>query len=110
MLSSGNPVAWDIERGVRSRELIAVLHKRGHDTEHWAVRIDRASHRISHISAGPILRTYDFQPEAWPCDLKREIMRLGAQHGSPSIGTTCALVTQSFITHSLLATSADLLP
>lgn len=63
MLSSGNPVAWDIERGGRSRELIAVMHKRGHDTEHWAVRIDRASHRISHISAGPILTMRDFQPE-----------------------------------------------
>ncbi len=56
-------MAWDIERGGRSRELIAVFHKRGHDTEHWAVRIDRATQRISHISAGPILRTYDFQPE-----------------------------------------------
>ncbi len=63
MLSSGNPVAWDIEQGVRSRELIAVLHKRGHDTEQWAVRIDRASHRITHVSAGPILTMRDFQPE-----------------------------------------------
>jgi hypothetical protein len=66
LLSSGNPVTWDIERGGRSREILAVFHKRGHDTEHWAVRIDRATQRVSHISAGPILRTYDFQPEVSP--------------------------------------------
>ena len=63
MLSSGHPVAWDIERGSKSRELLAIIHKRGYDTEHWAVRIDRASQRVTHISAGPLLRTIDFKPE-----------------------------------------------
>ena len=63
MLSSGHPVAWDIERGPKSRELLAIIHKRGYDTEHWAVRIDRASQRVTHISAGPLLRTIDFKPE-----------------------------------------------
>ena len=63
MLISGNPVAWDIERGAKSRELIAILHKRGYDTEHWAVRLDRASQRVTHVSAGPLLRTIEFKPE-----------------------------------------------
>ena len=63
MLSSGHPVAWDMERGPKSRELLAIVHRRGYDTEHWAMRIDRASQRVTHISAGPLLRTLDFKPE-----------------------------------------------
>ena len=63
MLSSGHPVAWDMEHGPKSRELLAIVHRRGYDTEHWAVRIDRASQRVTHISAGPLLRTLDFKPE-----------------------------------------------
>ena len=66
MLISGHPVAWDIERGAKSRELIVILHKRGYDTEHWAARLDRASQRVTHISAGPLLRTVEFKPEVRP--------------------------------------------
>ena len=67
LLSSGNPTAWDIEKGSRSREVIVLVHKTGYDAEHWAVRIDRATQRITHVSAGPILRTVDFQPEVGRC-------------------------------------------
>ena len=64
LLSSGNPVAWDIDAaGGRSRELVALLHARGRDTEHWAVRIDRAASRVTHVSAGPVLRLFDFKPD-----------------------------------------------
>ena len=73
MLISGHPVAWDIERGAKSRELIVILHKRGYDTEHWAARLDRASQRVTHISAGPLLRTVEFKPEVrllWDALLK----------------------------------------
>ena len=63
MLSSGNPAPWDVEAGARSRELVALLHKRGRDAEHWAVRIDRAASRITHVSAGPVLRIFDFKPD-----------------------------------------------
>jgi hypothetical protein len=63
MLSSGNLVPWDIEAGGRSRELVALLHRRGRDAEHWAVRIDRAAGRITHVSAGPVLRIFDFKPD-----------------------------------------------
>ena len=66
MLISGHPVGWDIERGAKSRELIVILHKRGYDTEHWAARLDRASQRVTHISAGPLLRTVEFKPEVRP--------------------------------------------
>ena len=73
MLISGHPVAWDIERGAKSRELLVILHKRGYDTEHWAARLDRASQRVTHVSAGPLLRTVEFKPEVrllWDAQLE----------------------------------------
>ena len=81
MLISGHPVAWDIERGAKSRELIVILHKRGYDTEHWAARLDRASQRVTHISAGPLLRTVEFKPEVrppWDAPLKGSAQRTHA--------------------------------
>ena len=63
MLISGHPVTWDLGLRAKSRELLVLLHKRGYDTEHWAVRIDRASQRATHISAGPLLRTLEFKSE-----------------------------------------------
>jgi hypothetical protein len=57
---SGSPVPWDIERGADHRELLAVVHTRHGASAHWAARIDRATHRMTHISAGPVLRSADY--------------------------------------------------
>ena len=63
MHTSGHPVPWDVDRGPRHRELVSMLHVRHGDYAHWAVRIDRASRRITHISAGPVVKSLDFRNE-----------------------------------------------
>ena len=63
MHTSGHPVPWDADRGARHRELVSMLHVRHGDYAHWAVRIDRASRRITHISAGPVVKSLDFRNE-----------------------------------------------
>jgi len=57
---SGSPVPWDIERCADHRELLALVHAGHGASVHWAARIDRATHRMTHISAGPVLRSADF--------------------------------------------------
>ncbi len=63
MHTSGHPVPWDIEHGAAHRELVSMLHVRHGDYAHWGVRLDRASRRITHISAGPIVKSVDFRNE-----------------------------------------------
>jgi hypothetical protein len=63
MHSSGNPVPWDIEGGQDHKEYLSMLHVKKGDYAHWAVRINRATHRITHISAGPVLKARDYRNE-----------------------------------------------
>ncbi len=63
MHTSGHPVPWDVEGGADHRELVSMLHVRHGDYAHWAVRIDRATRRITHISAGPVVKSVDFRNE-----------------------------------------------
>jgi hypothetical protein len=63
MHTSGHPVPWDVEGGADHRELVSMLHVRHGDYAHWAVRIDRATRRITHISAGPVVKSVDYRNE-----------------------------------------------
>ena len=63
MHSSGNPVPWDVEAGAGHREYLSMLHVKKGDYAHWAVRIDRATRRITHISAGPVIKARDYRNE-----------------------------------------------
>lgn len=63
MLISGHPVAWDIEHGSKFRELLVIVHKQGYNAEHWAVRINRATQRVTHVTAGPLLHRRNYQPD-----------------------------------------------
>jgi len=60
---SGNPVPWDVERGAEHREWLGMLHVKRGDYAHWAVRIDRATRRVTHVSAGPVLKNTDYSNE-----------------------------------------------
>lgn len=40
-----------------------LLHTKTPEYVNWAVRMDRATKRITHVSAGPILRNQDFRNE-----------------------------------------------
>ncbi|KAK9834907.1 hypothetical protein WJX81_007705 [Elliptochloris bilobata] len=62
---SGNPVPWDIEHGAKHRELLGMLHVKQGDYAHWAVRIGRATRRVTHISAGPVLKARDYGNEGF---------------------------------------------
>ncbi|KAK9830983.1 hypothetical protein WJX81_005385 [Elliptochloris bilobata] len=62
---SGNPVPWDIERGGGHRELLSMLHVKVGDYAHWAVRIDRETRRVTHVSAGPVIKARDFRNEGF---------------------------------------------
>lgn len=63
MHSSGNPVPWDIEAGEGHREYLSMLHVKKGDYAHWAVRIDKATRRITHVSSGPVLKARDYRNE-----------------------------------------------
>jgi hypothetical protein len=75
-------VPWDIERGAEHTELLAMLHVKQGDYAHWAVRIDRASRRVTHVSAGPIIKARDYKNE-----VRRPRARGRAAHGARA-GTT----------------------
>ncbi len=60
---SGNPVPWDTERGDGHREWLGMLHAKRGDYAHWAVRIDRATRAVTHVSAGPVVKARDFRNE-----------------------------------------------
>ncbi|KAK9841053.1 hypothetical protein WJX81_008184 [Elliptochloris bilobata] len=62
---SGNPVPWDIERGAEYRELLGMLHVKRGDYAHWAVRIDCATRRVTHVSAGPVIKARDYRNEGF---------------------------------------------
>jgi len=79
MHGSGNPVPWDIERGGGHRELLSMLHVKLGDYAHWAVRIDRATRRVTHVSAGPVIKARDFRNEARPARC-RAALTLGRAH------------------------------
>ncbi len=66
MHSSGNPVPWDVENGAEHKEYLSMLHVKKGDYAHWAIRINRASRRITHISAGPIIKARDYRNEVRP--------------------------------------------
>ena len=57
--TSGNPVPWDCEPGLGGggahTELFSMVHVRHTDYVHWGVRIDRSTHRITHVTAGASL-------------------------------------------------------
>ena len=63
MHSSGNPVPWDIENGAEHTEYLSMLHVKKGDYAHWALRINRATRRITHVSAGPVIKA-----RLWPWD------------------------------------------
>jgi hypothetical protein len=63
---SGNPVPWDTERGDGHREWLGMLHAKRGDYAHWAVRIDRATRRVTHVSAGPVVKARDYRNEVRP--------------------------------------------
>ncbi len=60
---SGNPVPWDIQRGAQHQQLLGMLHTKRGQYINWAVRMDRDTHAITHISAGPILSNQDYRNE-----------------------------------------------
>ncbi len=61
--SSGNPVPWDIEAGADAKEYFSMIHVKKGDYAHWAVRIDKASRRVTHVSAGPLIKARDYRNE-----------------------------------------------
>ncbi len=63
MHSSGNPVPWDIEKGAAHGEYLSMLHVKKGDYAHWAVRINRATRRITHVSSGPVIKARDYRNE-----------------------------------------------
>ena len=63
---SGNPVPYDIENGGLHQEYIVMLHTKSPEYINWAARMDRTTKRITHISAGPILRSQDYRNEVRP--------------------------------------------
>ena len=40
-----------------------MLHVKKGDYAHWAVRINKASRKITHISAGPVIKARDYRNE-----------------------------------------------
>ncbi|BDA41016.1 hypothetical protein COCOBI_01-6710 [Coccomyxa sp. Obi] len=62
---SGNPVPWDIDRGSSHEELFVMLHAKNPEYVNWAVRMDRKTHSITHITAGPLLRNQDYRNEGF---------------------------------------------
>ena len=60
---SGNPVPWDIDHGSEHSELLCMLHVKLGDYAHWAVRINRQTRRVTHLSAGPVVKARDYRNE-----------------------------------------------
>ena len=87
MHGSGNPVPWDIERGSGHRELLCMLHVKQGDYAHWAVRIDRATRRVTHVSAGPIVKARDFRNEARPAAARTDLPACVVQGCAPAVAT-----------------------
>lgn len=78
MHSSGNPVPWDIENGAEHTEYLSMLHVKKGDYAHWALRINRATRRITHVSAGPVIKARDYRNEVpccLPCSAPRQCLR-----------------------------------
>ena len=61
--SSGNPVVWDSEAGGEAKEYFSMIHVKKGDYAHWGVRIDTASRRVTHVSAGPVIKARDYRNE-----------------------------------------------
>ena len=40
-----------------------MVHVKRGDYAHWAVRIDRAARRVTHLSAGPVVKARDYRNE-----------------------------------------------
>ena len=94
MHGSGNPVPWDIERGGGHRELLCMLHVKQGDYAHWAVRIDRATRRVTHVSAGPLVKARDFRNEARPRAARARIHLSTCKGPSENEGTCISRVQQ----------------
>ena len=60
---SGNPVPYDIQNGGSHQEYLALVHIKHPEYINWAVRINRTTKRITHISAGPVLRNQEYRNE-----------------------------------------------
>ena len=60
---SGNPVPFDIHNGDAHEEYLVLLHTKSLEYVNRAVRMDRATKRITHVSAGPVLRIQDYRNE-----------------------------------------------
>ena len=63
---SGSPVPFDILNGESHQEYIALLHVKRPEYINWAVRINKYTKQITHISAGPILKNHEYRNEVKP--------------------------------------------
>ena len=63
---SGNPVPYDILNGEAHQEYIALLHVKRPEYINWAVRINKNTKQITHISAGPIVKNHEYRNEVMP--------------------------------------------
>ena len=64
--TSGNPVPYDVQNGEAHQEYIALVHVKHPEYINWAVRINKTTKKITHVSAGPILRNQDYRNEVRP--------------------------------------------
>ena len=77
MHSSGNPVPWDVENGAEHSEYLSMLHVKKGDYAHWAIRINRATRRITHVSAGPVIKARDYRNEVHALGASRHLLDCG---------------------------------
>ena len=81
--SSGNPVPWDIEAGAGAKEYFSMIHVKKGDYAHWAVRIDKASRRVTHVSSGPLIKARDYRNEVLPTCFVCECLTWICNRSSP---------------------------
>ncbi|KAK9805203.1 hypothetical protein WJX72_005882 [[Myrmecia] bisecta] len=62
---SGHPQLWQHADG--TSELLLLVHSRIHHNSYhnWAVRVDPATLKVTHITAGPIIKSTDFAVEGY---------------------------------------------
>ena len=63
---SGNPVRYDTQNSEVHQEYIALVHVKDPEYINWAVRINKTTKKITHVSAGPLLRNQDYRNEVRP--------------------------------------------
>ena len=100
---SGNPVPWDIHRGAAHQELFFMFHTKQPEYINWAVRMDRETHLITHISAGPLLRNQDYRNEASAVPSKHKSL---ARNGASGQGSEQLLMVLYWATSSSVPVGA----